>query len=97
MQAAVSICIIGPIADRGGEVEVRRYVSPERGVYARLLMVALPACTSTGLEALKVLLGRHTIPQDIRMRRSLWLRTVERILVSSLTLYVTTYTDRTIS
>jgi len=27
MQAAVSICIIGPIADRNGEVEVRRYGS----------------------------------------------------------------------
>jgi hypothetical protein len=26
MQAAVSICIIGPVADRNGEVEVRRYV-----------------------------------------------------------------------
>ena len=26
MQAAVSICIIGPIADRNGEIEVRRYV-----------------------------------------------------------------------
>lgn len=26
MQAAVSICIIGPIGDRNGEVEVRRYV-----------------------------------------------------------------------
>lgn len=24
MQAAVSICIIGPVADRNGEIEVRR-------------------------------------------------------------------------
>lgn len=26
MQAAVAICIIGPVADRNGEVEVRRYI-----------------------------------------------------------------------
>lgn len=25
LQAAVSICIIGPVANHGGEVEVRRY------------------------------------------------------------------------
>lgn len=25
LQAAVSICVIGPIAERGGEIEVRRY------------------------------------------------------------------------
>jgi hypothetical protein len=27
MQAAVSICIIGPIGERNGEVEVRRYAT----------------------------------------------------------------------
>lgn len=27
MQAAVSICIVGPIADKNGDVEVRRYAS----------------------------------------------------------------------
>lgn len=32
MQAAVSICIIGPVADRNGEVEVRRYVKLRFGV-----------------------------------------------------------------
>jgi hypothetical protein len=90
MQAAVSICIIGPIADKNGEVEVRRYVSYIFGIRDSLSILS-PASMLTGQEVPKVQRGPYTIRLVIPRQRNRWLRMVERILVRNCVNHICVY------
>jgi hypothetical protein len=89
MQAAVSICIIGPVGS--GEVEVRRCVTLTLDVCIMSLITVLSAFMSIGQGVQQVRRGLPMTLRDIPKQKNLCVAMAERTSVSIYLISVNVY------